>query len=69
MTKETQTKIRVMAESMTSDLYADYSRVGYLNTPAAQLLAQLEVARQFALLTEEMHRLNKKLDETMVGKP
>ena len=69
MTKDTQTKLRVMSEEIVEELYAGFSHRGnkFNSMWEQEAVMRLEISRQLALLTEEVHRLNKKLDERNNG--
>lgn len=61
MTKETQTAVRVLSEKVTEKLQASNVGALYEMWP---VVAQLELARQVAMLTEEVKRLGRKLEDT-----
>lgn len=60
MTKEMQTTVRVLSEKVAEKLEA--SNVGALYE-VWPVVAQLELARQLALLTEEVKRVGRKIEE------
>lgn len=62
MTKDIQTRVRVMSEELINKLY-DRSLQPDALLNNADVIVHLEVARQIAQLTEEMHRLTKTLEE------
>lgn len=63
MNKGTQTQVRVLAEAVSLNLFDRMAKGEPGDAQLGQIVAHLEVARQLALVCEELHRLNKKLDE------
>lgn len=62
MTKETQTAVRVLSEKVIEKLQSSNIASLYEEWP---VIAQLEQARQLALLTEEMHRMGRRMDDLL----
>lgn len=60
MTKDMQTAIRVLSEKVTEKLQSSNIASLYEEWP---VIAQLEQARQLAMLTEELHRMGRRMDE------
>lgn len=58
MTREQQTQVRQMSERLMERMSDDRSTVEH----EWEVVALLEVARQISLLTEQVVRLNKKVD-------
>lgn len=58
MTREQQTQVRQMSERLLERMSDDRSSVEH----EWEVVALLEVARQLSLLTEQVVRLNKKVD-------
>lgn len=58
MTREQQTQVRQMSERLMERMNDDRSNVEH----EWEVVAVLEVARQLSLLTEQVVRLNKKVD-------
>ena len=56
MNREVQTQVRQLSERLIGDLHQ------HPNHEYPDVVASLEVARQLAMLTEQIIRLNKKLD-------
>lgn len=56
MNREAQTQVRQLSERLIGDLQS------YANPDFPDVIATLEVARQLSLLTEQVIRLNKKMD-------
>lgn len=56
MNREVQTQVRQLSERLIGDLQS------YANPDFPDVIATLEVARQLSLLTEQVIRLNKKMD-------
>lgn len=64
MNKDVQTQVRILSEVVASSLAkADLPEIMSL----WPVVAQLETARQLALLTEEVRRLNRRLEDRMGG--
>lgn len=57
MTRETMARIRLLSEKA---LETNFNTTGGRDL---QIIATFEVARQIAILSDEMHRMNKKNDE------
>lgn len=58
MTREQQTQVRQMSEQLMARMSDDRSNVEH----EWEVVAMLEVARQLSLMTEQLVRLNKKVD-------
>ena len=59
MTREQQTQVRQMSERLVGQLHHSGKGAEF---DAADLVAMLEISRQLSLLTEQVVRLNKKVD-------
>ena len=63
MNKEIQAKVRVMAETVINNLHELMSTGQGGTVEMGMLVANFEIARQMALVAEELHRLNRVIEK------
>lgn len=69
MNKGMQTKVRVLSETIIENLYDRMASGGGGDVQMGMIVAYLEVARQLSLVSEELHRMNRMLEEKWEAKP
>lgn len=63
MNKGMQTKVRILSESVIDKLYSRLMEDKPPGLELGKVVSQMEMARQMALISEELHRLNRLLEE------